>query len=70
MIKLCIIDAVLKNVKPTNVDILSDESCFVVHFEYEGHVMRRLKGVWLKYSCALKGGCTITITLVGHNIYL
>lgn len=69
MIKLGIIDAVLKNMKPTN-DILSDETCFVVHFEYEGNVMRRLKYVWLRYTCTLKGGRMITMTLVGHNIYL
>jgi len=48
VIKLDIIDAVLKNVKSTNIDILSDKPCFVVHSEYEGHVMRRLKDVWLK----------------------
>lgn len=69
MIKLDIIDAVLKNVKSTNVDILSDETCFVVHFEYEGQVMKRLKNVWLKYTSTLKGGCMITRTLVGHNMY-
>jgi len=69
VIKLDIIDAVLKNVKSTNVDILSDETCFVVHSEYEGHVMRRLKDVWLKYTCILKR-CLITMTFVSHNIYL
>ena len=69
MVKLDIINAVLKNVKYTNVDILSDETCFVVHSEYEGHVMRRLKDVWLKYACILKR-CMITTTLVSHNIYL
>lgn len=31
--------------------------------------MRRLKDVWLKYTCILKG-CMIAIKLVGHNIYL
>lgn len=49
---------------------LSDKTCFVVHFEYEGNVMRRLKDVWLKYTCTLKGGCMITMTLASHNIYL
>jgi len=57
-------------VKPTNVDILSDETCFVVHFDYEGHVMRRLEDVWLKYTCTLKRGCMITVTFISCNIYL
>jgi len=68
VIQLDIIDVLLKNFKSTN-DILSDETCFVLHSECEGHVMRRLKDVWLKYTCILKG-CMIAMKLVGRNIYL
>jgi hypothetical protein len=45
VITLDTIEAVLKSVKSTNIDILSDETCFIVHWECEGHVVRMLKDV-------------------------